>query len=90
MSIASGPFRRQRRRDDLNCMPRFDTVAPEVPLPEQGLEGVLAGGTRNRQSAVTFLQTAANTQDAVERTRLRRQAAELILPHRVRRSETAD
>jgi len=74
----------------VNCMPRFDTVAPEIPLPEQGLQGVLAGGTRNRQSAVAFLQTAASTQDAVERTRLRRQAAELILPRRVRGSERAD
>lgn len=67
----------------MNGMPRLErTDTPVVPLSELQLSGLLDQREQNRQSAIAVLQAAARTDDAVERNRLRRQAAELILPRK--------
>ena len=68
----------------MNCMPSLERADIRgMPLPDLELPGLLDQRARNRQSAVACLQAAAKTDDAMERNRLRLQAAELILPRRL-------
>jgi hypothetical protein len=74
----------------VNCMTSLEPSAP-YGAPPAGLPAVPAPRMWNRQAAASCLQAAATTEDAVERSFLRRLAAELILPRpagiAVRRSE---
>jgi hypothetical protein len=65
----------------MHCMPILPGKATDqrASLPSTGCRAVLDGRTRNRQRAVLHLAAAAAATDAVERSNLRRRAAELIL-----------
>ena len=65
----------------MKCMPSLER-AGTAPLPGLGLHDVLGERARDRLAAILYLQAAAKTDDASERSSLRRRAAELILPSR--------
>lgn len=64
----------------MRCIASLEPVAAcRVRPPEPEPRSVAAQRARDRRTAASYLQAAAKTLDAFERTSLRRRAAELLL-----------
>jgi hypothetical protein len=66
----------------MRCLAGLERTAARWPGPPDEAGGGPEQGARDRRTAASYLLAAARTDDAVERSALRRSAAELILPRR--------